>query len=250
MLSALPNIMNPTTYCYWCGSLVLSETKLVWMILSGRATLFTRLHVPKATAMDLITNVLCWCKAILWIVIRLLREWRAVHMSVHLAAYAKNWDLIQEFFMDHNVNRHAKCFRSRPTNRGSAYRMDIYNCYIWPTSPKVIGDETCRRITNKYIPNMKKQKLWQSRKQWSSLSEGFPVVIVNPTRVYGPGKLTEGNSVSLMIWSIRSRVKSNLLTRHHIGNYVLVDDLVRGIFWAMEKGRIGERYSSAERMLF
>jgi farnesol dehydrogenase len=74
-------------------------------------------------------------------------------------------------------------------------------------------------------------------------AEGFPVVMVNPTRVYGPGKLTEGNSVSLMIDQYDRGLVPILLNRGvNIGNYALVDDLVRGHILAMEKGRIGERY--------
>lgn len=73
---------------------------------------------------------------------------------------------------------------------------------------------------------------------------GHPeVVLVNPTRVYGPGYLSESNGVTRMIkqyvegtWRlIPGNGKS-------LGNYVYVEDVVSGHLLAMEKGRPGERY--------
>jgi len=69
------------------------------------------------------------------------------------------------------------------------------------------------------------------------------VVIVNPTRVFGPGYLSESNGVTKMIkqymegkWRlIPGNGKSS-------GNYVYVEDVVSGHLLAMLKGRPGERY--------
>ena len=69
------------------------------------------------------------------------------------------------------------------------------------------------------------------------------VVVVNPTRVYGPGYLSESNGVTRMIkqyvegkWRlIPGNGKSS-------GNYVYVEDVVSGHLMAMQKGRPGERY--------
>lgn len=74
--------------------------------------------------------------------------------------------------------------------------------------------------------------------------EGNPeVVIVNPTRVYGPGYLSESNGVSRMIkkymegsWRLLPGDGLSL------GNYVYVEDVVSGHLLAMQKGAAGERY--------
>jgi len=69
------------------------------------------------------------------------------------------------------------------------------------------------------------------------------VVIVNPTRVYGPGHLTEGNAMSILIDDYDRGREPVLLNRGvNVGNYVLVDDVVQGHLLAMERGRVGERY--------
>jgi nucleoside-diphosphate-sugar epimerase len=112
-----------------------------------------------------------------------------------------------------------------------------------PTAPGVIGDETMPRITQKYYTEYEETKAIAEKEVLKMAAEGFPVVMVNPTRAYGPGKLTEGNSVSLMIDQYdRGQVPILLNRGVNIGNYALVDDLVRGHILAMEKGRIGERY--------
>ncbi len=69
------------------------------------------------------------------------------------------------------------------------------------------------------------------------------MVIVNPTRVFGPGRLTESNSGTLLI-DRRARGLSPLLPNRgkNIGNWAFIDDVVEGLMLAMERGRIGERY--------
>jgi len=75
-------------------------------------------------------------------------------------------------------------------------------------------------------------------------SEGSPeVILVNPTRVYGPGYLSESNGVTRMIKQYMEG-KWHLIPGDgcSLGNYVHVEDVVDGHLLAMEKGQPGERY--------
>lgn len=72
---------------------------------------------------------------------------------------------------------------------------------------------------------------------------GIRGVIVNPSRIYGPGLLTESNSTSHLIqmylngqWHILPGDGKS------IGNYVYIDDVLSGLILAMKKARPGERY--------
>jgi len=69
------------------------------------------------------------------------------------------------------------------------------------------------------------------------------VVIVNPTRVYGPGFLSESNGVTKMI---KQYVEGNWKLipgdGERSGNYAFVEDVVTGHLLSMEKGEAGERY--------
>ena len=99
------------------------------------------------------------------------------------------------------------------------------------------------RVTSRYYTEYEESKAIAEREALKHAASGFPIVTVNPTRVYGPGKLTEGNSTTWLIDLYdRGKVPVLLNGGKNIGNYVLVDDLVRGLILAMEKGKIGERY--------
>ncbi len=69
------------------------------------------------------------------------------------------------------------------------------------------------------------------------------VIIVNPTRVYGPGYMSESNGVTKMIKQyMEGKWRFIPGTGIKSGNYVFVEDVVSGHILAMEKGVAGERY--------
>jgi len=161
----------------------------------------------------------------------------------HLAAYAKNWSRDTSVFFKQNVEGMRNVFAAA---KSAGVERVVFTSTIvafGPTPPGVIGNEDMPRITQRYYTEYEETKSIAEKEALQEAANGFPVVIVNPTRVYGPGKLTEGNSVSLMIDMYdRGKVPVLLNGGKDIGNYVLVDDLVRGHILAMEKGRIGQRY--------
>ena len=74
-------------------------------------------------------------------------------------------------------------------------------------------------------------------------ASGINIVIVNPTRVYGPGKLSKSNSLTKIIklyisgfWRIMPGDGNSK------GNYVFINDVVNGLILAAVSGRKGERY--------
>lgn len=161
----------------------------------------------------------------------------------HLAAYAKNWSRDKNIFYRHNIDGMRNVFEAARRNNIQRIVWTSTIVTFGPTHKGVIGDETMPRITQKYFTEYEETKSIAEREALKMAAEGFPVVIVNPTRVYGPGKMTEGNSVSLMIDQY-DRGQLPILLNHgtDIGNYAFVDDLVRGHVLAMERGHIGERY--------
>jgi nucleoside-diphosphate-sugar epimerase len=74
-------------------------------------------------------------------------------------------------------------------------------------------------------------------------ARGLDVVIVNPTRLYGPGLLNKSNSVTILIKKyLKGRWRFIPGNGSQAGNYVYIDDVVQGHLLALEKGRPGERY--------
>lgn len=161
----------------------------------------------------------------------------------HLAAYAKNWSKDKRAYFEQNVDGMVNVFEAA---KSVGVRRIVFTSTIvtfGPTPPGVVGNETMPRITGHFYTEYEESKTVAEKEALRMAAAGYPVVIVNPTRVYGPGKLTEGNSVSLMIDMYdRGKVPVLLNGGTDIGNYVFVDDLVQGHILAMEKGRIGERY--------
>jgi len=75
------------------------------------------------------------------------------------------------------------------------------------------------------------------------LEMGIDVVIVNPSRIYGPGLKGVSNSVSKLI-DLFKQGKWRFIPGNGSsqGNYVYIDDVVSGHILAMQKGIPGERY--------
>lgn len=161
----------------------------------------------------------------------------------HLAAYAKNWSRDPSVFYRFNVEGMRNVLSAAEACGVERVVLTSTIVTFGPTPPGIVGDETIHRSTPRYFTEYEETKAIAESEALQRASQGFPIVIVNPTRVYGPGKLTEGNSVTLMI-DLYDRGKFPILLNggKNVGNYVYVDDLVKGHLLAMEHGRIGERY--------
>ena len=161
----------------------------------------------------------------------------------HLAAYAKNWAKDPTIFFEQNIRGIRNVFAT--AKEVDAERVVFTSTVVTfgPTPPGIVGDEQMPRLTHRYFCEYEESKVLAEREAMRLAAEGFPVVIVNPTRAYGPGRLTEGNSLSLLIDRYdRGKVPVLLNGGKNVGNYVLVDDIVEGHILAIERGRIGERY--------
>jgi nucleoside-diphosphate-sugar epimerase len=161
----------------------------------------------------------------------------------HLAAYAKNWAADPRTFYRLNVEGLENVFRAARQQGVSrvVWTSSIVTC--GPTPPGVVGDERMPRSTPAFLTVYEETKTIAEREALRQAADGFPVVIVNPTRVYGPGYFTEGNALARLIDDYdRGRLPVLLNRGVNVGNYVLVDDVVAGHLLAMERGRIGERY--------
>jgi len=86
-------------------------------------------------------------------------------------------------------------------------------------------------------------KYWAEELVKEYYRRGLFAMVVAAPRVYGPGPVTNGNTIEGLIRKILSLqiafVPSNDKV---IANYAFVDDVVQGHFLAMEKGLAGEKY--------
>ncbi len=173
----------------------------------------------------------------------LVRGMEGCRYVFHLAGYAKNWAPKARMFFDVNVEGTRNVFEAAKELGIERVVWTSTVLALGPTLPGQVADEDTPRSTDRYLTEYEESKVAAEKMASQYAKEGFPVVTVNPTRVFGPGHLTEGNALSLLIDQYDRGLVPVLLNRGvNVANYVLVDDVVQGLILAMEKGRIGERY--------
>jgi farnesol dehydrogenase len=161
----------------------------------------------------------------------------------HLAGYAKNFAWKKETYWDINVGG--------LRNVVEAARQTGVKRIVWtstmltfgPTAKGVVADEETPRSRPDYLTHYEASKADAESLAAEYVAQGVDIVIVCPARVFGPGNLTEGNSLAQIIDQYdRGGAPVLLNAGRNVGNYVLVDDVVEGHILAMERGRTGEKY--------
>ena len=161
----------------------------------------------------------------------------------HLAAYARNWardpktfDTMNVLGMHNVLDVADECRVER-----IVWTSTIATCGT--PAPGQIGDEATLLDPEHCPTEYARSKALAQRDAIRRARRGLPVVIVNPTRVYGPGHLSESNSLVRLL-DLYDRGRMPFLPNRgvNVGNYVYVDDVVQGHLLAMEHGRIGELY--------
>jgi farnesol dehydrogenase len=161
-----------------------------------------------------------------------------------LAGYAKNYARDPNVFFKVNVDGVQNVLNA-------AKKLDVERVVLTstivtlgPTPKGRLCDETLERITDVCYTEYEESKTEGEKAALQMAKKtGLPLVIVNPTRVYGPGQLSEGNAMAGLIRDYRRGLSPFLINFGvNYGNYGYVDDIARGHILAMEKGRVGERY--------
>ena len=159
----------------------------------------------------------------------------------HVAAFAKLWAKDRKTFFDVNVTGTENVLNA-------ALRHDVKklvftsSCAVFGPSlrePIVERDPRITAYTNDYdLSKFMAESLVKDFAQ-----KGLFSVIVNPSRVYGPGLQTHTNTITRMIGrGLQGKWILMPGTRNVVGNYVYIDDVVEGHIMAMRKGLSGERY--------
>jgi len=162
---------------------------------------------------------------------------------ISLAGYAKNYAKDPSVYVKINIEGMRNVFTVAKEQKVEKIVWTSTIVSFGPTRKGVCGDENMPRITSRYYTEYEETKSIAEKEALEWAKEGLPLVIVNPTRVYGPGQLSEGNALAQLIDDYdRGRAPFLLNAGVNVGNYVLVDDVAWGHFLALERGRVGERY--------
>ncbi len=159
----------------------------------------------------------------------------------HIAAYARNWARDPAVYHQSNVAGLRNVLEAAIHNRVKRVVFTSSSVTFGPSN----GDETTEvtRRASGFLTDYEHSKFLAEQEIERYLQGGLEVVVVNPTRVFGPGPMNEGNAVTRMIQLYLSgRFRVMLDDGGAIGNYAYVDDVVRGHLEAMECGIPGARY--------
>ncbi len=159
----------------------------------------------------------------------------------HLAAYARNWARDADLFFDVNVRGTDNVMKAA-AEVGVERVVHVSSNVVLGPSNGVSVCEDLPRVCD-FLTPYERSKLAADEVARRYALQGLDVVLVCPSRVFGPGLATESNSVTKLI-DLYLKGKWRLIPGDGtaIGNYVYVEDLVRGMVQAMDRGRSGERY--------
>ena len=159
----------------------------------------------------------------------------------HLAAFAKVWAKEVKTFFDMNVVA---------TNMilDAAIKFNVKRVVVTSTAG-VFGASISATITEKSARDLDFFNEYESSKALSEskikdyVINGLDVIIVSPTRVYGPFLFGKTESITQLIEKfVLGKWRFIPGDGTKTGNYVFVEDVVDGHLLAMEKGKKGHTY--------
>lgn len=160
----------------------------------------------------------------------------------HLAAYAKPGSMKEN--LPYRINVHGTINLLQASLRNNVKK------FIFTSSAAVLGpamdgkniDENSIRNTP-FFNDYESSKASAEKFALQFVKNGLPVVILSPSRVFGPGPINESNSVTKII-NLYQKGLWHIIPGDgtKIGNYVYIDDVIEGHLLAAENGKPGERY--------
>ncbi len=159
----------------------------------------------------------------------------------HVAGFAKPWHKDPQTFYRLNVIGAENVFKVAKKTGAKRTVFTSTAGVISPSNGAPSDESTLRSIP---LSTLYEKSKAQAEELANSLnSNDMEIVTVNPSRVYGPGLLSDSNGVTRMV-KLYLEGKFRLLPGNgkSIGNYVFIQDVVEGHIKAMKEGRAGERY--------
>jgi farnesol dehydrogenase len=119
---------------------------------------------------------------------------------------------------------------------------------VFVSTAGVWGPSGNTKITEETISKVEPQTDYEKSKREAELEikrgkfNGLKIVIVNPTRVFGPGLLNKSNVATYFEKYINGKFHFMPGNGKQLANYVYISDLIKGIKLAIEHGEHKENY--------
>lgn len=194
----------------------------------------------QAKAKDLIHDRITFVEGDLFAEDALHQGMEGCHEVYHLAAFASVWAK-DDKFKTVNIDGTLNVLKAAKSQGVQKVVVTSTAGVIGPAIDGPVNEDTTRQVD--FFTDYESSKYESELKIKELVTEGQHVVIVNPTRVYGPGPLNVSNSVTKLVKQyIAGKWKFIPGDGKSTGNYVYVDDVINGHVLAMAHGRAGERY--------
>ncbi len=156
---------------------------------------------------------------------------------LHLAAVAKAWSPAPEEFTKVNVEAVRSLLEAATINDIDTFVHVSTILTLPPYRPAQLNGPSTA-LSDYELSKMAGERLVEEYSR-----SGRHTVIVHPTRIYGPGPLTDANAVSqLVAMYLKGQFRFTLKDGDIISNYVHADDVAAGIILAAERGQHGAHY--------
>lgn len=192
----------------------------------GKGLIHNNIHLFKGDLLDLssLENAMQDCEAVF-----------------HLAGYARMWSKDPQTFYRVNVQGSLNVLN---VAKKIGVRRFIYTSTIAKYNPQASDEINENAPTAENYPTLYAETKDKAEKAlFKNASDNIDVIIINTSRVFGPGILSESNGITRMIkWFYDGKFhfipgKGDLL-----GNYVFIDDVVNGHILTLKNGRRNENY--------
>ena len=159
----------------------------------------------------------------------------------HVAAFASVWEKDRSLIYRLNIEGSMNVIRASVKNNVKRIVCTSTAGVLGPSDDFPLNEDS-PAPSSFFIDYESSKAILESVLHTFSL-KGPEIIIVNPSRVYGPGLLTESNGVTRMIQKyIHGKWRFIPGNGKSTGNYVYINDVVNGHILAMQRGRNGERY--------
>lgn len=166
---------------------------------------------------------------------------RGCDQIYHLAALASVWCADNSLFYETNYKGTDLLFQTALINKIKRIVFSSTAGTIGPSGVEPVTEKTIRTVD--FFNSYETSKFMAEERAVYYNLQGLQIVTVNPTRVYGPGLLSESNPFTrLMRLYLNGNWRIMPGKGQCLGNYVFIDDVINGLILAMERGKPGDKY--------
>jgi farnesol dehydrogenase len=169
------------------------------------------------------------------------RAMKGCQYVFHTAAMTKIWTKNPKLYHDINITGTKNIMDSALSLGIKKVVVTSTAGVFGPSGNHAVHEKTVRKTS--FFTEYEKTKAKADSLALNYAKKGMNVVIVSPTRVYGPGLVEESNSLTKIIkLSVDGRWPIIPGDGKTTGNYVYIDDVIQGHILAMKRGLSGEIY--------